>query len=183
MTDNNPSKQDESLEQELDQLEEEVEQAEDDVAEEELDELQQAEAKAAEHWDRLLRLQAEMDNIKRRAQRDVANAHKFATENFVKALLPVVDSLEIALQNADQTDGNALREGLELTHKMFLDVMDKNQVKQIDPEGEPFDPELHEAMSMQESAEVESNSVLKVMQKGYTLNERLIRPALVIVSQ
>tara|TARA_R110000868_G_scaffold8205_7_gene42773 strand:- start:89835 stop:90377 length:543 start_codon:yes stop_codon:yes gene_type:complete len=174
-----PENSEESLNEEIEHVEEELEQE----AGEELDELAQAEAKAAEHWDRLLRLQADMDNIKRRSERDVANAHKFAVEKFVKDLLPVMDSLEMAMKAETTEDSKALVEGIELTHKMFLDNLAKHKVKQLDPEGEPFDPDLHEAISMQDNKEVDSNTVLVVMQKGYTLNDRLVRPALVVVSQ
>ncbi len=148
----------------------------------ESDELAKAQAKATENWDRLLRLQAEMDNLKRRSERDVASAHKFALEKFVKELLPVVDSFEMALKTPASEASKVILDGIELTHKMLLDVLQKQQVKQIDPEGQPFNPEQHEAVSTQVNANVDANTVLFVMQKGYLLNDRLIRPALVVVS-
>lgn len=139
--------------------------------------------------DETLRAQAEIQNIRRRAERDVANAHKFGQEKLIKELLAVVDSLERGIQTVDEQEGElegtakTLRDGSELTLKMFLDVLAKFQVKQIDPVGEPFDPQFHEAMSMVESPDAEPNSVIAVMQKGFTLNERLVRPAMVVVSK
>lgn len=138
--------------------------------------------------DRLLRSQAEADNTRRRAARDVENAHKFALEKFAGELLPVVDSLEKAVEAATG-DGNggqideAIGQGVELSLKLFLDVLAKAGVEQIDPAGEPFDPQRHEAMAMVENPDAEPNSVLEVMQKGYALNGRLIRAAMVIVSK
>jgi len=129
----------------------------------------------------LMRAKAEIENIRRRAEQDVARAHKYALEKFVKELIAVVDSLEHAL--AAEGAENAVREGVELTYKMFLDVLAKHGVKQIDPVNEKFNPENHEAMSMQPSADVEPNTVLAVYQKGYLLNDRLVRPARVVVSK
>lgn len=147
--------------------------------------LEDARNKADEHWNQLLRLQAELENSRRRAQRDVENAHKFGLEKFAVALLPVIDSLEMGLAAAEGEDATVakLREGTELTLKMFDDVLEKFGVVKIAPQGEPFNPELHQAMTMQESAEHEPNTVMMVMQKGYTLNDRLIRPAMVVVSK
>lgn len=142
-----------------------------------------AEQKAHENWEKSVRALAEVENIRRRAERDVANAHRFSLEKFANALLPVVDSLEQALQLTAQHGDEAMREGLELTMKLFLDVFEKQSIKQLDPLGELFDPQLHEAMSMQASAEVEPNTVLNVFQKGYLLNDRVIRPARVIVAK
>lgn len=139
--------------------------------------------------DETLRAQAEIQNIRRRAERDVANAHKFGQEKLIKELLAVVDSLERGIQTVDEQEGElegtakTLRDGSELTLKMFLDALAKFQVKQIDPLGEPFDPQFHEAMSMVESPDTEPNSVIAVMQKGFTLNDRLVRPAMVVVSK
>jgi molecular chaperone GrpE len=132
-----------------------------------------------------MRSKAEMDNLRKRHQRDLENAHKFALENFSNALLQVRDSLELGHQAAqdDEADVAKLREGTELTLKLMADVMDKFGVEQVDPEGQPFNPEYHQAMSMVPAAEAEPNSVVQVVQKGYLLNGRLLRPAMVIVAQ
>ncbi len=131
--------------------------------------------------EQLIRMQAEMENIRRRSEQDVAKAHKYAIEKFVKELLPVADSLEQALQNKD--DSSPVVEGVELTLKMLIDTLARFKVEQINPEGERFDPQQHEAMSMQPGTGVEPNTVIMVVQKGYKLNGRLIRPARVIVSK
>lgn len=135
--------------------------------------------------DRALRVQAEAQNMIRRAERDVENARKFALERFVGALLPVIDNLERALAAmGEPTDTTrALLEGVQLTHRSFLDVMQKFDVAVVDPAGEGFNPELHEAMSMVEAPGAAPNSVVAVMQKGYTLNGRLVRPAMVVVAR
>ncbi|MFY7697521.1 MAG: nucleotide exchange factor GrpE [Legionella sp.] len=142
-----------------------------------------AEQKAHENWEKSVRAMAEADNIRRRAERDIENAHRYGLEKLINALLPVVDSLEQALQAAQaKADDVVMREGLELTMKLFLDVLKKHQVEQLDPHGQAFDPQQHEAMSMQQSNEAEPNTILAVFQKGYKLNDRVIRPARVIVS-
>lgn len=145
--------------------------------------LEEARSKAAENWDQVLRVQAELENSRRRAQRDVENAHKFALEKFTLELLPVKDSLEMGLDAASGEDANLdkLREGTELTLKMLANAMEKFGITEVNPVGEPFNPELHQAMTMMESAEHEPNTVTAVMQKGYLLNDRLIRPAMVVV--
>ncbi len=146
--------------------------------------LSDARAKADEHWDQCLRLQAEIDNLRKRHERDLANAHKFALERFANELLPVKDSLEMGLlAAADGTDAAKLVEGSELTLKMLSGALEKNNVKEINPLNEQFNPEYHEAMSMQERRDVAPNTVVTVVQKGYLLNDRLIRPAMVIVSR
>lgn len=147
--------------------------------------LAEAEAKAAEHWDRLLRLQAEMENQRKRAQNDVSKARKFALEGIVGDLLPVKDSLEMGLAAAqgEDTDPQGLVEGAELTLKMLGQVFEKNNIVELNPVDEKFDPEYHQAMSMQEIEGKAANTVAVVMQKGYTLNERLVRPALVMVAK
>lgn len=147
--------------------------------------LEDARAKADDHWDQLVRVQAQMDNLRKRQERDLANAHKFALERFVNELLPVRDSMELGLNavKEDSTDSAKLVEGTELTLKLFSDVMEKFNVIQINPEGEPFDPELHQAMAMQPRSDVPPNTVVTVVQRGYTLNDRLVRPAMVLVSQ
>ncbi len=135
--------------------------------------------------DRALRVQAEAQNMIRRAERDVENARKFALERCVGALLPVIDNLERALAAmGEPTEATrALLEGVQLTHRSFLDVMQKFDVAVVDPAGEGFNPELHEAMSMVEAPGATPNSVVAVMQKGYTLNGRLVRPAMVVVAR
>ncbi|MEM7100867.1 MAG: nucleotide exchange factor GrpE [Pseudomonadota bacterium] len=132
--------------------------------------------------DQLLRQMAEVENIKRRAARDVENAHKFATEKLLNELFPVLDSLEKAVETATATEGaQAIAEGVSLSLKLFVDTLSKNGVEQIDPLGQPFDPQLHEAMTMVPNPDAEPNSVMDVMAKGYVLNGRLVRAAKVIV--
>lgn len=150
--------------------------------------LDEARQQAQLNWDKLTRLQAEMDNLRKRTSRDVEHAHKYALEKFVGELLPVIDSLELGINAArgdgqGATDNDSLLEGMELTLKKFIEVMSKFGVQQIDPQGEKFNPELHEAVSMQESPNADSNTVITVMQKGYTLNDRLVRPAMVVVAK
>lgn len=147
--------------------------------------LVEAESKSAEYWDRLLRLQAEMENQRKRAQNDVNKARKFALEGIVGDLLPVKDSLELGLAaaSAEDADTNSLTEGAELTLKMLAQVFEKNNILEVNPVDEKFDPEFHQAMSMQEVEGKPANVVTGVMQKGYTLNDRLVRPALVMVSK
>jgi len=142
-----------------------------------------SEQKAHENWEKSVRAMAELDNVRRRAEREVANAHRYGVEKLVNSLLPVMDSLEQALQLADKHEDTSMHEGLELTMKLFLDALGKYEVQQLNPEGEQFDPKLHEAMSMQESKDVPSNTILGVFQKGYMLNDRIIRPARVIVAK
>ena len=142
-----------------------------------------AEQHAHEHWDKLVRATAEVDNIRRRAERDVTNAHRYALEKFINTLLPVVDSLEHAIVLAEKKEDATLHEGLELTMRLLLGVLDKADVRQVDPQGLPFNPQEHEAMSIQETEDVAPNTVLTVFQKGYVLNDRMIRPARVIVSK
>ena len=132
--------------------------------------------------DKVLRAEAEMQNVRRRADRDVENAHKFGLERLVQQILPVVDSLEKALE-ARTNQEDPVIQGVELTFKLLQDLMSKESINVIDPLGEPFDPNLHEAMSMIENRELEPNSVFAVVQKGYTLNERLVRPAMVMVTK
>jgi molecular chaperone GrpE len=147
--------------------------------------LEQARAKADEHYEQMMRAHAELENLKRRHERDLENAHKYALDKFVAELLGVWDSLELGHNAAqDETaDVQKLREGTGLTLKMLGDAMGKFGVEQIDPIEQPFDPELHQAMSMQPRADVPANTVVAVVQKGYRLNGRLVRPAMVMVSQ
>ncbi len=146
------------------------------------DALAAAEAKAAENWDRYLRAAAELENVRKRAARDVEKARKFALEDFGRELLGVRDSLEMGIQAGANADAAALLEGKEATLKLLRTTMERFGIEEIDPLGEPFDPELHEAMTMQPSADAEPGSVLNVVQKGYQLNGRLLRPAMVVVA-
>ena len=165
-------------------LEEEISASEGDadVMSSELAALQK---KADDHYDQLVRAHAEIENLKRRHTQELEKAHKYALDKFVGELLTIWDSLELGLQAAqnDEADVASLREGTELTVKMFGDVMDKFNVERINPEGEAFNPEFHQAMSMVPNAEMAPNTVMAVMQKGVSLNGRLIRPAMVVVSQ
>jgi len=147
--------------------------------------LEDARAKADQNWDQLVRTRAEMDNLRKRQARELENAHKYALERFVNALLPVRDSMEMGLVAASEesADVATLREGAELTLKLMADVMDKFDVVQVDPQGQAFDPEQHQAMSIVPRDDVPPNTVVTVVQKGYTLNGRLVRPAMVLVSQ
>jgi len=144
--------------------------------------LEQAQAKAAENWDQFIRAKAEMDNLRRRHVKDLENAHKFGIEKFVTELLPVLDSMALGLAVEDASV-ESLREGMELTMNMLEKMMEKLGIEEIDPLNEKFDADKHQAMTMQPNAEVEPNTVIAVMQKGYSLNERLIRPAMVMVSK
>jgi len=158
----------------------------DGVVKETLDEqVAQLQSDLEQAKDMALRAQADAQNIKRRAEQDVEKARKYALERFSGELLPVVDNLERALEAAhgDEEAVKPIAEGVELTLKNLLDVLKKFQVEPVDPVGEPFDPNLHQAMSMVENPDAEPNTVLTVMQKGYTLNGRLIRPAMVMVSK
>lgn len=141
-------------------------------------------ADLAEARESALRAQADAINVQRRAEQEVEKARKFALERFCGELLPVVDNMERALIAAGESDAaKAIVEGVELTLKSFVDVLHKSGVEAVDPTGEPFDPQTAQAMSMVESPDVEPNTVLSVMQKGYLLNGRLLRPAMVVVSK
>lgn len=144
--------------------------------------IEELRAKADENWDRYLRAAAEVENVRKRAMRDVESARKYALENFGRDLLAVKDSLEMGLEAAETADADSLRTGSEATLKLLTTTLERFGITEVDPEGEPFDPELHEAMTMQPSADVEPGSVLTVIQKGYALNGRLLRPARVIVA-
>jgi molecular chaperone GrpE len=153
----------------------------------ELERLQQAlvdsDERAKNHWEQYLRAVAELDNVRKRAQRDIEAANRYGLEKFAAELLPVKDSLELAVQNAGRADARSLREGQEATLQLLSKALEKLGVTVIDPLGEPFDPARHEAMMSKESATAEPNSVLQVVQPGYELNGRLLRPARVIVSR
>ncbi len=143
------------------------------------------EAKAEENWDHFVRTKAEMDNMRRRAERDLENAHKYALERFAQELLPVKDSLEMGVAAAqdEAADIDKLREGSEMTLRMLDSALTKFNIKTVDPLDEPFNPELHQAMTMVEVPDKAPNTVINVLQKGYTLNDRLVRPAMVVVSK
>ena len=138
--------------------------------------------------DAALRAEAEMQNVRRRAEREVEHAVKYGVEKILQNLLPVMDSLEKAIESAEQAGADteatqAIIEGMGLCQRLFLDVLTKEGVAVVDPHGEPFNPNLHQAISMVENAEVEPNSVVAVVQKGYQLNSRLVRPAMVMVAK
>ncbi len=144
-----------------------------------------SEAKIQEQKDSVLRAKAEVENMRRRTEQEIDKARKYALNKFAEELLPVIDNLEraIAAADADNEVVKPILEGVEMTHKTFVDVVAKFGLKEINPEGEVFNPELHQAMSIQESADHESNTVMFVMQKGYELNGRVLRPAMVMVSK
>ena len=142
-----------------------------------------AEQTAHENWEKSVRAMAELDNVRRRAEREVSNAHRYGSEKIISSLLPVVDSLEQALQLAVNDTDSAMREGLELTMKLFVDALEKFDVVQLNPLNAPFDPQEHEAMSIMNAPDAPPNTVITVFQKGYKLNDRVIRPARVIVSK
>jgi len=143
-------------------------------------------AEVEKYKDIALRAEAEMQNLRRRAERDVQNAHKYGIERLLQNLLPVLDSLEKAVEVSEAAasdDDDPQLEGIRLCSKLFVDVLTREGVEALDPLGEPFDPNLHEALSMIENPDLEPNSVMTVIQKGYRLNERLVRPAKVMVSK
>ncbi len=174
--------QPDNLEQDTDNVEvEAAEAAADESLEDTIETLQ---ADLAEARESALRAQADAINVQRRAEQEVEKARKFALERFCGELLPVVDNMERALLAASESDaGHAIVEGVELTLKSFVDVLAKSGVESVDPTGEPFDPQTAQAMTMVANPDVEPNTVLNVMQKGYTLNGRLLRPAMVVVSK
>lgn len=145
--------------------------------------LADAEAKAQDNWNSYLRAVAELENIRKRAQRDVENAHRYGLERFAQELLGVKDTLEMGLEAGDKADARTLLLGKEATLQLLARAFEKFNISEINPVGAPFDPGQHEAIAMQESAGAEPNSVLQVIQKGYLLNGRLLRPARVIVSR
>jgi len=146
--------------------------------------LEDARAKADDHWNQLLRARAEMENLRRRHATELEKAHKYALDSFVKDLLGVRDSLELAQEaaNVETADLAKLREGTDLTLKQLADVMSRFGVEPLNPLGEAFNPEYHQAMTLQPRSDMAPNRVVTVIQKGYLLNGRLVRPALVIVS-
>jgi molecular chaperone GrpE len=151
-----------------------------------LEKLAQAELAAEKAHDDLLRVQAEMQNLRRRTEQDIEKAHKYGQEKFSAELLSVMDNLERALDAASAHENEAVKaiyDGVDLTLKSFSDCFSKFNIEAVDPLGEPFDPALHQAMSMQENPDVEPNTIIAVMQKGYTLHGRVIRPAMVMVAK
>jgi molecular chaperone GrpE len=153
----------------------------------ELERLQQAlteaEERARSHWEQYLRAVADLENVRKRAQRDIEAANRYGLEKFAAELLPVQDSLQLAVQNAGKADTRSLAEGQQATLQLLAKALEKIGVVPINPQGEPFDPARHEAMLAQESPTAEPNSVLQVVQPGYEINGRLLRPARVIVSK
>jgi molecular chaperone GrpE len=147
--------------------------------------LVEAQATIKEYWDQILRMRAEIENNRKRAERDVENAHKYALKGFAENLLPVIDSMEMGQVAAISENAtlDSIREGSELTMNMFAQVLERSGLQQINPLGEKFDPERHQAISMLETKDAESNSIIEVMQKGFLLNDRLIRPAMVVVAK
>ena len=157
----------------------------DDATDSTEDQLLKAQVTIKEYWDQIMRMRAEVDNNRKRAERDVENAHKYALKGFVENLLPVIDSMEMgqAAAISDNATLESIREGSELTMNMFVQVLERSGLQAINPLGEKFDPERHQAISMVEIKDAESNSVIEVMQKGFLLNDRLIRPAMVVVAK
>ena len=147
--------------------------------------LAEAEAKAVAARDAQLRAVADLDNVRKRAEREISNASKYSAEKLLGELLGVADSLDLGLVAAAKPEAqvSALVEGMKLTQKQVLSLLEKNGVKQVDPKGQPFNPELHEAVTMIPSADLPPNHVVEVMQKGYRLHDRLLRPAMVVVSK
>ena len=143
------------------------------------EQLAETQQKADENWDSFVRLQAESENNRKRSEKKVEDAHKYGAQKFVESLLPVVDSLEMGM--TAEGDIDQIREGMNLTLKQFETVMEKFNIEAINPMGEKFNPELHQAMAMQPNPEMENNTVMAVMQKGFTISGRLIRPAMVMV--
>ena len=143
------------------------------------------EQQLAAHKEMMLRMRADTENLRRRTERDIEAAHKFALERFANELLPVKDSLELGMQAANTPNIaiEKLREGMELTLRILSAALEKSGIKEVNPLQEKFNPDMHQAMSIQENADVASNTVLAVYQKGYVLNERLLRPAMVVVSK
>jgi len=178
--------------------EDDVKSSPEDLTEEELDaadnaigelekEMDEAQAEQEKLRDQLIRMHAQIENIKRRAEKDVSSAHKYAAEKFVRELLPVVDSLEQALETgldvASDDSAKHMQEGIELTMKMLLSALEKMGVKQMNPLHEPFDPIHHEAMTMAPTNDHAPNTIVTVVQKGYLMHDRVVRPARVVVAK
>lgn len=174
-----------SATEELQAADEALEEAQEQVDNDLAALLEEARAEAEKHKDLALRVQADMENLRRRTRMDVESAHKYALEKFVNALVPAMDSMEMGIDAATKEEATleSIQEGMQMTFKQMLDVLQQFDVERVDPTGEKFDPQLHEAMTMIPSPEHESNTVVDTIQKGYTLNERLVRAARVIVAQ
>jgi molecular chaperone GrpE len=145
--------------------------------------LAEAEERARSHWDQYLRSVAELENIRKRAQRDIENASRYGLEKFAQELIPVKDSLDLAVTNAGKADAAALVEGQAATQRLLAKALERIGVLELNPVGAPFDANQHEAMAMQDSTTAEPNSVLAVIQLGYSLNGRLLRPARVVIAR
>jgi molecular chaperone GrpE len=174
-----------TVDEALENSEEALEQAQEAVSEDIKALLAESRTEAEKHKEMALRIQADMENLRRRTRLDVENAHKYALNKFVDALIPAMDSMEMGMDAASKEGASieSIREGIDMTFKQLLDVLAEFNVERIDPKGEKFDPQFHEAMTMIPSPDHESNTVVDVIQKGYSLNERLVRPARVIVAQ
>ncbi|WP_417521020.1 nucleotide exchange factor GrpE [Marinobacter sp.] len=186
-SDENRNEQVEELNEAADAAAEEM-QVEGEVQQEEVSELDALKEQLQDSQEQMLRLQAEMQNVRRRAEMDVQKAHKFALEKFVKELLPVADSLEKAVESTEGQEAAgglvaSIRQGVEMTLSLFVSSLKKFNVEPLNPVGEPFDPQQHEAMSMVPAPDAEPNSVVAVVQKGYLLNGRVVRPAMVMVAK
>ena len=156
------------------------------LTKEQLDELKQRAAKADEHWERLLRTTADFDNFKKRATREKADAIRFANENLLEKLVPVLDSFDMALtaaQGAQGEVGQSLKTGIAMVYQQLKGALTDAGLEELDATGKPFDPNVHEAVSQQESAELPEGQVVQQLRRGYRLRERLLRPATVIVSK
>lgn len=180
--------EDKDIEKEIEEIPETIEAEPAEISAEILvSQLEEARKEAQESWEKLLRAQAELENLRRRNQKELQDAHKFALEKFARELLPVLDSLELGIEAAASdtaaNDIEKLREGNELTLQQFKSVIEKFNIEQINPLGEVFNPEFHQAMAMEPSNEAEANTVIRVFQKGYLLNQRLLRPAMVVVAR
>jgi molecular chaperone GrpE len=147
-------------------------------------ELEAARARADDYWNKLVRTQAEMENLRKRSARELEQAHRYAVERFATELLAVKDSLEMGVDAAsNEIEPEKLREGTELTLRMLVRAMEKFNIEEINPQDQPFDPARHQAMTTQENSQLPPNTVVAVLQKGYAIGERLLRPAMVIVSK
>ena len=168
-----------------DEMKSDPEEKEEDEVTEAVDDAHENEARAELLQDKLLRAQAEIENIRRRSAKESEAIRKFAIERLARDLLPVLDSLEKAIEacgDTDSEDGNALAEGVQLSLKLFIDILEKEGLSLVDPIGEPFDPQFHEALTVVPNPDMEANSVMEVVQKGYILNGRVIRAAKVVVT-
>ncbi|MBQ0832033.1 MULTISPECIES: nucleotide exchange factor GrpE [unclassified Marinobacter] len=187
-TDENRNEQVDELKEAAEATVEEAQTGEPEAEQNEVSELDALSAQLQDSQEQMLRLQAEMQNVRRRAEMDVEKAHKFALEKFVKELLPVADSLEKAVESTEGHEDAgelvaSIRQGVEMTLSLFVSSLKKFNVEPLNPVGEPFDPQQHEAMSMVPAPDAEPNSVVAVVQKGYLLNGRVVRPAMVMVAK